>query len=370
VRLAFKPQSVAAEGQALRLRANLDGNGYSEEPLSNGDYIVEIRHDGFKHIIIQGADPAVAVPGDQGHYEGAWTISGDGATHSRVTTEEKASVTYSFEGNQVRVFGEVSPEGGLADVFLDDVRQLAGIDFWNPRALHHQVVYYTSGLTNGHHVLKVVALGASNPISTGHLVNIDVLSYSAATGRSSIDEGQGPTGAQRLIFGYTGRTDYVDTDGNAWRPGTEFVARTGARTDSVAKTWWTTRQAIFVANTRSPELYRYGVHWPEFLVNFTVGPGTYHVTIHLAETQMTGPHQRSMTILVNDEVKADDLDPFAAAGGANRALELVYDGITPKNGMIAIRFTGKSAAGCNSEAIVQAIEVGPGPRETATTVVR
>jgi Malectin domain len=361
VRLAFKPESITAEGQALRLRNNLNVNGYSEKPLSNGDYIVEIRHDGLKHILIQGADPAVAVPGHQLRYEGAWTISRGDVPHPRVATAAAASASYSFEGSQVRVFGEVSPEGGLADVFLDDVQQLAGIDFWNPRALHHQVVYYNNGLANGNHVLKVVARGAGNPISKGHAVNIDDLSYSAATGGSSIGEGQGPTDTQRLIFGYTGRTDYIDMDGNAWRPGTEFVARTGARTDSVARTWWTTRQAIFVTNTRSPELYRYGVHWPEFVANFTVGPGVYHVTIHLAETQMTGPHQRSMTILVNDEIKADELDPFGAAGGANRALDLVYDGITPKNGMIAVRFKGNPGAGCNSEAIVQAIEVGPGP---------
>ena len=365
LRLAFKPQSIMAAGKALPLRSDLQASGYTVTSLENGDYLVEIRHDGMKQIMVRGADPAVIVDGEHLNYEGAWTPSHGGsvAMHGRATTEQGAAVNYSFEGNQVRLFGEVSPEGGLADIFLDNLKQLAGIDFWNPRSLHHQVVYYTSGLTNGHHELKIVARGVGNPIAHGHEVSIDDLAYSAATGASSFGEGGGPTDTQRMIFGYTGRNDYVDTEGNTWRPGMEYVARTGDLTDAGAKTWWTTRQAVFVEKTRNPELYRYGIHWPEFVVNVTVGPGSYHVRIHLAETQFTGPHQRSMTILVNDEPKTEDLDVFAAAGGANKALELVYNDISPKNGMIAIKFKGNALAGPPSEAMVQAIEVGPGPGE-------
>ena len=60
--------------------------------------------------------------------------------------------------------------------------------------------------------------------------------YSAATGGSApLGEGGGPTDTQRFVFGYPRRTDYVDTTGNAWRPGVEFVARTGAVTDTVAR---------------------------------------------------------------------------------------------------------------------------------------
>ena len=63
--------------------------------------------------------------------------------------------------------------------------------------------------------------------------------------------------------------------------------RTGNLTDSVAKTWWTLRQAVFIKGTPDPELYRYGVHAPDFTVNVTVGPGTYHVRLKFAETQYT-----------------------------------------------------------------------------------
>ena len=57
------------------------------------------------------------------------------------------------------------------------------------------------------------------------------------------------------------------------------------------------RQAVFVEKTPDPELYRYGVHWPDFTVNLTVAPGAYHVRLKFAETQYDGPGQRGITIL-------------------------------------------------------------------------
>jgi hypothetical protein len=172
-----------------------------------------------------------------------------------------------------------------------------------------------------------------------------------------------------LIFGYTGRTDYVDSQGNAWRPGTEFIARTGDLTDVVAKTWWTMRQATFVQErvdtgrpkfSKDEELYRYGVHWKDFTVYLTVGPGTYYVRLKFAEHQYSGPRQRAMTIYINDQKRVEGLDVFATAGAANRAVDLVYNQIQPENGVIAIRLVAQSIEGQPTEAMVQAIEVGPG----------
>ena len=111
VRLAFKPQSITAGGQALPIKSDLGANGYSEKHLSNGDYLVEIRHDGLKRVIIQGADPAVTVPGAQLHYEGTWKAPGGAIPQAHQASAADASVIYSFAGNQVRVFGEVGAEG-------------------------------------------------------------------------------------------------------------------------------------------------------------------------------------------------------------------------------------------------------------------
>jgi len=58
---------------------------------------------------------------------------------------------------------------------------------------------------------------------------VDAIQYSAATGDAGYGSGSGPGGAQRLIFGFTGRKDYIDSKGG--RPGApgvqSFVTRLG-----------------------------------------------------------------------------------------------------------------------------------------------
>jgi len=120
------------------------------------------------------------------------------------------------------------------------------------------------------------------------------------------------------------------------------------------------RQAVFVKNTPDPELYRYGVHWPDFTVNVTVGPGNYHVRLKFAETQFEGAGQRGITIYVNGEKVTEGLDVWATAGGANLPVDLVYNEIHPQHGIIALRFVGATLQQSKGEAMVQAIEVGPG----------
>ena len=51
------------------------------------------------------------------------------------------------------------------------------------------------------------------------------------------------------------------------------------------------------------------------------------------------------------------MDITATGGGVNKAADLVFDDIRPSHGVIAIRFIGRAG----KEAMIQAIEVGPGP---------
>jgi len=54
------------------------------------------------------------------------------------------------------------------------------------------------------------------------------------------------------------------------------------------------------------------------------------------------------------------LDVWATAGGANKAVDLIYNDVLPQNGVIAIRLEGTALRGGKGEAMVQAIEVAPG----------
>ena len=341
----------------------METNGYTVERLAGGDAIVSIRHDGSTEIAVSGPDPQTVVDDEQINFDKKWRFSPDpedlgGGSH--LASQAGASMAYTFTGNQVRLVGRVSQTGGLADVYFDDVRQLVSVDSYSPTLLRRQVLFYKNGLPNASHTLKIVLRGEHNPLSEGTEVYVDAVQYSDATGDSRFGEGGGPTDDQRMIFGYTRRSDYVDSEGRAWRPGTEFIVRTGDLTDAVAKVWWTMRQAVFIEATADPELYRYGAHGKDFTVNVTVGPEKYHVRLKFAETEYGGANERGVTIEINGQEVVKDMDIWATAGGGKRAVDVVFNDIHPKNGVIGIRFRGSKVGGCEREATVQAIEVGPG----------
>lgn len=385
LRLAFRPSSILADGEPLSESASLNENGYAIKLLSNGDCIVTVRHDRHRMVLIEGDDPQQQVDDPQMRFTGKWREQKHPehfGGSAQVATEAGANASFTFDGNQVRLIGSVDDSGGLADVYIDDVKQLCGIDCWNPYTLRQQVLYHKSGLNSGRHTLKVVALGKGNPLSRGTRICVDAIQFSAATGEAGFGEGGGPTDTQRWIFGYPGREDYVDSQHNAWRPATEVVLRVGENNDPVETCWYTVARRLSIAGTKDPVLYRHGMHAKEFTAYFTVGPGTYHVRVKLMESRWVDPTSRLMDVDINGRPMVRDLDIAATAtgrpasvaftandrkiwDGLNRAVDLVFDDIRPEHGVIAVRFRGVNDA----EAVVSAIEVGPGPGGPGATPI-
>ncbi len=166
--------------------------------------------------------------------------------------------------------------------------------------------------------------GQKNPLARGAQVRVDAALYSAATGEAGFGSGGGAKGPQRFIFGYTGRHDYVDSNGNPWRPGTEFVTRLGFGADTVARCWWNRRRSMYIGGTRDEEIYRYGVHAPEFWVNLTAAPGEYLIRLHWADTPETpwveregkwDPVSRPTTVAINGKTVIEG--PERAEGGGD-----------------------------------------------------
>jgi hypothetical protein len=277
-----------------------------------------------------------------------------------------------FKGTQIRLLGWSAPDGGLAEVYLDGVKQAAAIDCWQPYArgfrMSGQLLFSRSGLLENDHTLQILVLGKSNPYSKGTRVYLNSTEWSAAKDTPDSGEGRGPTDVQRWVFGYPGREDLKDAAGNLWRPATEWIVRTGTMTDSVAATWWTTPCTEPIANTKDPDLYRYGAHAKEFIANVTVGPGTYYVRLKFAATRGIDTKKNCVTIEICGKRVATKMDVAATAGGPNKAVELVFNNIAPRNGVIDVRFLGgdpdKPGSG---EAFVQALEVGPGSGGTGAT---
>lgn len=279
-----------------------------------------------------------------------------------------------FDGNQVRLIGMVGPEGGQSNIYLDGVKQLCGVDCWNPEQIDHQVLWYRNGLKPGEHTLKVIATGKRNPRSKGSNVYIHAIQYSAASGEAGFGSGGGPTGRQAWIIGYPGREPYIDTKGNPWLPGTEVVVRLPKLDDPIAKTWYAHPKRLHITGTDDPELYRYGMHAKEFTAYITMGPGSYRLRLLLMERRRAKASSRLMDIYVNGRRWLQNLDIAATAvarqpttspsdstdktvnvTGMHQATEVVLENIRPANGVIAVRVAGVNDA----EAVLSAIEVTP-----------
>lgn len=349
LRLAFEPTSIKADGQPLSRKTELTETGYTVQPLNGGDFLVTVRHDGQREVIVEGADPQVQA-------------------ELKIAPEKGAAATVTFEGNQVRLIGRAGPRGGKADVYLDGAKQLCGIDFWSPLARDQQVVYYRNGLPQGKHTLRIVATGEKNPVSQGTEVDFDAVQWSAAQADSNFGPGGGPSDAQRVIFGYTGRKDFVDSQNHSWRPAAEFTMRLGQGADLVPVAFKTEPRVKNVVGTTDPDLYRYGVFGKDFTANFTVNPKlTYSVRIKLCQTaKPSKPGELATTIDLQGKTVAKDVDIAATAGGLNKAVDLVFNDVRPEHGIIAVRFWHRFAG----TASVQAIELLPGPTQPGAKPVQ
>ena len=367
MRLAFCPASVLADGAPLAQRGLLDANGYTVQDLGQGDCLVTVRHDGCRAVELRGADPQQWIPAHAAIRSAHWTeaaASGQDGFAGLTASQEGASLAWEFAGNRVALIGRVEPRGGLADVCLDGERLATRLDFWNPAPRSGQTLFARGGLGPGRHRLEIVAHGRGNPLSGGADLHVDGLLVSAAEAAADWGAGGGPTGPQRMIFGYTGRQDYLDSRGHSWRPASEFVVRTGYGTDSMERALWTKRRCLYIGNTADPELYRYGIHGQEFWVNLTVGHGTYYVRMLFAATPLHwflepdpegGFRRYVMDVSVNGEPVLAAFDVAAHAGGRFLAHDEVVREVAPRNGIIELRFRGQGGR----EAVLQALEIGP-----------
>jgi hypothetical protein len=69
---------------------------------------------------------------------------------------------------------------------------------------------------------------------------------------------------------------------------------------------------------------------------FKCPPGVYEVTVHDAETFMSGPNQRLFDIFVQGVKKFANIDLFSVAGGANRAVTFTSQTTAP-NGLLEVQ---------------------------------
>lgn len=154
----------------------------------------------------------------------------------------------------------------------------------------------------------------------------------------------------------SGGAAYTDSLGQGWQADSDF---TGGTTYSVTSA---------IANTNDPTLYQ-SERRGSFTYDFAVPSGTYAVTLKFAETSFTSAGQRVFDVAIDGKTVLSNFDIYAAAGGANIALDKTF--AVTSAGRIRIKFSDGSAGKPVVDAIQivsQATGASTGTTGTAPTV--
>ncbi|KAH9945853.1 copper radical oxidase [Epithele typhae] len=111
------------------------------------------------------------------HFTGAWSETFSSAyigKSIRSTSARDAAITFSFTGTGIEWFGNLDKKHGISKVFLDgELIQL--VDTYSTVAMKQQRVFWTYGLPQRKHTLKILNTGSKRDASKGTVVDVDAL---------------------------------------------------------------------------------------------------------------------------------------------------------------------------------------------------
>ena len=159
---------------------------------------------------------------------------------------------------------------------------------------------------------------------------------------------------------HAGGSQYTDSRGNVWSADENYTGGTAAVVSTNAITG-----ALPGAGDQS--LYQSQRYGSPFTYVFNVPAGSYQATLKFAETYWTAVGNRVFNVSINGNTVLTNFDIFKTAGGQNRAVDEVFDNITPPGGAITIQFGPASV----DNAMVDAIQIiqeplTPTPTASAT----
>jgi hypothetical protein len=114
-------------------------------------------------------DPAWEWMGDwtRRSFEHPW-----GDWEAMVSSEAGAEAALRFEGTGVAIVGDMTQEGGRADVSLDGATSDHVLDAWIPERTTDHDYWHVTGLEPGEHTLRIRLRDDADERSTGHVIRV------------------------------------------------------------------------------------------------------------------------------------------------------------------------------------------------------
>ncbi|MDP3441718.1 MAG: glycoside hydrolase N-terminal domain-containing protein, partial [Ignavibacteria bacterium] len=88
------------------------------------------------------------------------------------SSDSKATATFFFTGTQGRFYGAKGNNGGLAEIYVDNVYHTT-VDTYSPSFQSNVQLFETTELNDGPHSIKIVVKGTKNNLSSGVQVVVD-----------------------------------------------------------------------------------------------------------------------------------------------------------------------------------------------------
>ena len=110
------------------------------------------------------------------NYSGNWineTTTSNSGGNAKYSNSTGASFTFSFEGTGFRWYGLANNYKGIANVYIDGVKQT--IDTYSSSTTYKKLFLEKSGLTNDKHTVKIEVSGNKNSSSIGFYIHLDKL---------------------------------------------------------------------------------------------------------------------------------------------------------------------------------------------------
>ncbi|KAI0723941.1 copper radical oxidase [Cerioporus squamosus] len=111
------------------------------------------------------------------HYSGDWSESFCNKyveKSARFTSESGAAMSFTFTGTGIEWFGSLDPKHGVAQVYLDG-KPVERVDTFNNASMSQQRIFWSFGLPQSKHTLKIVNTGEKSSTSKGTVMDVDAL---------------------------------------------------------------------------------------------------------------------------------------------------------------------------------------------------
>ncbi len=126
----------------------------------------------FTHVPVASVPSADSSWTHQGPWERVAAKDDPQSIRAYRTETPGAVTTFRFSGTGTALVGDMTQDGGMADVWLDG-KPAGEIDAYIPERTHDNTLWYVFGLAPGPHELRIVLKNTANPASKGRAISIE-----------------------------------------------------------------------------------------------------------------------------------------------------------------------------------------------------